>query len=135
MPTACQEPAGASSDKRPCKRQGTSPIEDAIPDLSAAVGSSALVAVLTKDQVAVLLSAMPDPCSREPGAEIRCGVCSRTYKTASGLVQHLCGIHHVQMDWLAGSKLIRARSLEFSLAKGKWKSRKAEGEQGDEPDL
>ena len=85
------------------------------------MGSSALAAALTKDGLSRLLSYMPDPGSREPGATIGCCACRKTYKTASGLVRHLCNFHGAHMDWLAGSELLRARAREFAHTKSKWK--------------
>ena len=76
---------------------------------------------MTKDGLSRLLSYMPDPGSREPGATIRCCACRKTYKTASGLVRHLCNFHGAHMDWLAGSELLRARAREFAHTKSKWK--------------
>ena len=85
------------------------------------MGSSALAAALTKDGLSRLLSYMPDLGSREPGATIGCCACRKTYKTASGLVRHLCNFHGAHMDWLAGSELLRARASEFAHTKSKWK--------------
>ena len=96
---------------------------DAGPALPAVMGSSALVAALTKEHLAKLLVDMPDPCSRKPGAVIKCCRCHRAYKTASGLVRHLHKCHGVHMDWLEGSNLLRARANEFAASKIRWKSK------------
>ena len=98
-----------------------------MPAQPAALGSYADVAKLTKEQVAELLSDMPDPCSCGHGAKLRCLACFREYKTASGLIQHLLNKHEVDREWLKDSKLSHARALEFSAASKKRKPFKAYG--------
>ena len=118
VPSTCQEPAGGTPDQRPRKKPCTAFIQDAVPALAAAESSSTSVGSLTKEQVEGILSNIPNFCFDEPGAKFWRCACSRTYKSASGLVQHLLAAHNVHMDLLAGSKLISARSFEFAKAKG-----------------